>query len=185
MHELGIVFYIIRRVEDVAREHGVRGVSAVTIQLGEVSGVIPNYLQDAWRWAADKHELTQGAELIVEELPAITLCEACGARYGTVEHGRICPACGSERTVLVSGQEVLIKEIAVPDEKPEMEHEPAEAATRAETGASTPPAPSRGPARPREDDPYVRAENEDDDGYDPYSDRRPEPEPLFERDPWR
>lgn len=33
-------------------------------------------------------------------------------------------------------------------------------------------------------DPYVRAENEDDDGYDPYSDRRPEPEPLFERDPW-
>ena len=34
------------------------------------------------------------------------------------------------------------------------------------------------------DDPYIRAENEDDDGYDPYSDRRPEPEPLFERDPW-
>ena len=33
-------------------------------------------------------------------------------------------------------------------------------------------------------DPFVRAENEDDDGYDPYSDRRPEPEPLFERDPW-
>ena len=34
------------------------------------------------------------------------------------------------------------------------------------------------------DDPFIRAENEDDDGYDPYSDRRPEPEPLFERDPW-
>lgn len=33
-------------------------------------------------------------------------------------------------------------------------------------------------------DPCVRAENEDDDGYDPYSDRRPDPEPLFERDPW-
>lgn len=31
---------------------------------------------------------------------------------------------------------------------------------------------------------FVRAENEDDDGYDPWSDRRPEPEPLFERDPW-
>ena len=33
-------------------------------------------------------------------------------------------------------------------------------------------------------DPFIRAENEDDDGYDPYSDRRPEREPLFERDPW-
>lgn len=31
---------------------------------------------------------------------------------------------------------------------------------------------------------FIRAENEDDDGYDPYSDRRPVSEPLFERDPW-
>lgn len=34
------------------------------------------------------------------------------------------------------------------------------------------------------DQPFIRAENEDDDGYDPYSDRQPHPEPLFERDPW-
>lgn len=34
------------------------------------------------------------------------------------------------------------------------------------------------------DDPCIRAENEDDDGYDPYSDRRSVQEPLFERDPW-
>ena len=30
---------------------------------------------------------------------------------------------------------------------------------------------------------FLRAENEDYDGYDPYSDRR-ECTPLFERDPW-
>ena len=34
------------------------------------------------------------------------------------------------------------------------------------------------------DSEFVRAENEDDDGYDPYSDRRPASEPLFEKDPW-
>lgn len=33
-------------------------------------------------------------------------------------------------------------------------------------------------------DEFVRAENEDDDGYDPYSDRLPAQEPLFEQDPW-
>lgn len=33
-------------------------------------------------------------------------------------------------------------------------------------------------------DPFRRAENEDDDGYDPYSDRPPTPTPLFEADPW-
>ena len=32
---------------------------------------------------------------------------------------------------------------------------------------------------------YVRAQNEDDDGYDPYSDRPADRDPLFEEDPWR
>ncbi len=31
---------------------------------------------------------------------------------------------------------------------------------------------------------YGAVGSEDDDGYDPYSDRRPVSEPLFERDPW-
>ena len=43
------------------------------------------------------------------------------------------------------------------------------------------PKPSKG-AKAR--DPFIRPANEDDDGYDPWSDRRPEPEPLWEEDPW-
>lgn len=50
--------------------------------------------------------------------------------------------------------------------------------------ASAAPRPAPKPA-PKPCDPCIRAENEDDDGYDPYSDRRPEREPLFEADPWR
>lgn len=46
-------------------------------------------------------------------------------------------------------------------------------------------APAREEGDEKPTDPYIRAENEDDDGYDPYSDRRPEREPLFEADPWR
>ena len=34
------------------------------------------------------------------------------------------------------------------------------------------------------DSEFIRAANEDDDGYDPYSDRPPAREQLFERDPW-
>lgn len=33
-------------------------------------------------------------------------------------------------------------------------------------------------------DPFLRAAIEDDDGYDPYSDRPAAPEPLFQEDPW-
>ena len=40
------------------------------------------------------------------------------------------------------------------------------------------------PEKPKVDREFARPENEDDDGYAPWSDRRPNPEPLFERDPW-
>ena len=48
-------------------------------------------------------------------------------------------------------------------------------------GTSRPSATSRGRTAPA--DPFLRAPNEDDDGYDPYSDR-PADNPLFEEDPW-
>ena len=111
MHELGIVFHIIRTVEGACRDAGVRRVSAVTLQLGEVSGVVPRYLTDAWAWAAAKNQLVAGAELKVEEIPALTFCEGCGQTYGTVEHGKTCPRCGSDQTYLLQGQEVMVKEV--------------------------------------------------------------------------
>ncbi|MCI2240810.1 hypothetical protein [Adlercreutzia faecimuris] len=40
-----------------------------------------------------------------------------------------------------------------------------------------------GAAGAKAPDPFRRPANEDDDGYDPYSDR-PADNPLFERDPW-
>ena len=48
----------------------------------------------------------------------------------------------------------------------------------------------KGPSKASADDAwsrsaFLRAENEDDDGYDPYSDRPADPSPLFEPDPWR
>lgn len=119
MHELGIVFHIIRSVESVAEQNGLRSVSSVTLELGEVSGIIPSYLTDCWNWACSKNDLMRGAELAIEEIPAVTFCEACGETYGTVEHGRTCPHCGSERTYLLQGNETTIKEIATPDEGPD------------------------------------------------------------------
>ena len=54
MHELGVVFHVIKSVNRIAEENGVSRVSAVTIELGEVSSVIPDYLLDCWKWAVSK-----------------------------------------------------------------------------------------------------------------------------------
>ncbi len=44
MHELGIVFHTIRTIEEVAAEQGLTRVGSVTLELGEVSGAIPQEL---------------------------------------------------------------------------------------------------------------------------------------------
>lgn len=111
MHELGIVYHIINRLEELGKEQNLTKISSVTLELGEVSGVLDDYLIDGWNWAVKKHELMQGATMKIEHLKAVTICNSCGKTYGTVEHGRICPYCKSEDTVLVSGNEMSIKEI--------------------------------------------------------------------------
>lgn len=111
MHELGIVFHIIKSVEAVAQENDLSEIASVTMEVGEVSTVIPSFLTDCWKWAAAKTELLKDAALLVETIPALTYCGDCRKTYGTVEHGKICPHCGSPGTYLVQGQEVNIKEI--------------------------------------------------------------------------
>ena len=112
MHELGVVFRVIDDLTELGKENDVTKIHSVTLQLGEVSGVIPSLLTDAWKWAADRTELMKGAELIIETLPAVTFCEDCKTEYETVKHGKTCPNCGSGNTYLVRGNEFMIKEIS-------------------------------------------------------------------------
>ncbi|MCI8372901.1 MAG: hydrogenase maturation nickel metallochaperone HypA [Lachnospiraceae bacterium] len=113
MHELGVTFHIMDHLERVAEENQAVKICKVTLELGEVSTVIESYLQNCWKWAAAKRPLFEEAELVVETLPAITFCEECDQTYATVEHGKICPYCGSGSTYLLQGNEFNIKEIEV------------------------------------------------------------------------
>ncbi len=113
MHELGIVFYIIRDVKKAAEENGVQHVNAVVMNIGEVSTIIPEYLTDCWRWAADKEDLLRGCELKILRIPAVSWCEDCSREFETVAHGKTCPYCGGGHTWLLRGNEVEIKELEV------------------------------------------------------------------------
>ena len=111
MHELGIVFYIIRDVKEVAEQHGVEHVSAVVMDIGEVTTIVPEYLRDCWRWAAAQQEPRQGRDPRLHTIPAVTYCDSCHREYGTLEPGKTCPHCGRDTTSLLRGNEVEIKEI--------------------------------------------------------------------------
>ncbi len=111
MHELGIVAHVIKRVEEVGKENSLKKIAKVTLEIGEVSGVVHHYLTDCWKWSVKKSELLKDSELNIETLKAVTYCEDCGGNYSTVEFAKVCPYCKSEKTYLLTGNEMNIKEI--------------------------------------------------------------------------
>ena len=111
MHELGTVFYVIEQVEKVCKENDLTVVGSVTLEIGEVSGIIPEYIVDCWEWAKKKNAYVKDAEIKIETLVAVTYCEDCQKTYPTLQYKKICPYCGSEHTYLLTGNEYNIKEI--------------------------------------------------------------------------
>ena len=46
MHELGTIYYVIDTVEKLMVENDLKKVGSITLEVGEVSGIIPEYLAD-------------------------------------------------------------------------------------------------------------------------------------------
>jgi hydrogenase nickel incorporation protein HypA/HybF len=115
MHELGLVNYAVKEVDKFAKERGVTNIKTVTLEFGEVSGIIPAYLYDYWDWYTKKHHKLEGTKLKVEEIPAVTWCDDCKTTYNTITYGKTCPRCGSDKTWLLRGSEMRIKQIEVED----------------------------------------------------------------------
>lgn len=111
MHELGTIHYVIETVEKLAVENQLTKIGSVTLEVGEVSGIIPRFLSDYWEYAKKKTTYLQDAELKIETIHAVTYCQDCGKTYPTLEFAKICPYCKSENTFLVTGNEYIIKEV--------------------------------------------------------------------------
>ena len=113
MHELGIAFHIISEVDKIAEENNVKEVKSVTLEIGEVSTVVPKYLEDVWYWACEnKSTHLKNCKLNIIVTKAISYCNSCQKTYSTLE-GKKCPNCGSEDTFLVEGNQTKIKSIEV------------------------------------------------------------------------
>ncbi len=119
MHELGIITHVARVLDDLAVENHLKKIGEVTLEIGEVSGIVTDYFEDCWRYFSNKHPLLKDSALKLEIIPAVTFCEDCRREYETVKYGRTCPYCGSGNTYLVVGNECRIKEIEAEEETPE------------------------------------------------------------------
>ena len=115
MHEIGILRQLVRTVEAFAAENGVSDIRAVVVDCGELSLVIPEYLEELYPVAA-KGSLLQDAKLTIRMVPGLAECDDCDEIFNVIEHKGYCPNCGSFEKTVLSGREFSVREIVVPDE---------------------------------------------------------------------
>ncbi len=111
MHEMGIVIHLAKTLEQTAAEENLSKISSVTLEVGEVSGIVTDYFEDCWNYFRKRHPVLSEASLRIEQIPAVTWCDGCKKTYETVKYGRTCPYCGSGETWLLKGNECIIREI--------------------------------------------------------------------------
>lgn len=111
MHEMGIVIHLAKTLNEMAEENHITKFGSVTLQVGEVSGIVNDLFLDFWSYYRDKQPLLVECEMKIEPIEAITHCDECGQNYPTVKYGRTCPYCNSEKTWLITGNETIIKEV--------------------------------------------------------------------------
>ena len=115
MHEIGIVRQIVRTVTDFAQANGIGEIAEVVVDCGELSLVVPKYLQDIYP-VVTEGTILEGTKLLVNEIPGMAECDQCDEIFNVVEHKGFCPVCGSFEKTVLSGQDFGIREIHVPEE---------------------------------------------------------------------
>jgi hydrogenase nickel incorporation protein HypA/HybF len=110
MHELGIMFNVVRSVEGFARQNGVTNIAALVLQVGELSPVVPQYIEACYPAAVDG-TLLQDTELRIEIIPGNARCQTCGTVVNLLRNKEGCPECGGLEWEILSGKEFMIKEI--------------------------------------------------------------------------
>lgn len=111
MHELGIVYEVVRVVDDVVKENDIKKVEKIILEVGQLSMAIPRFLEECYPAAVDGTDY-EDTELEIEILTAMAQCTHCGNVYAVVDENKVCPKCGTEgQYQIMSGQEFNIKEI--------------------------------------------------------------------------
>ena len=117
MHEIGIVRQLVRTVTDFASQNGVTDIREVVVDCGELSLVIPEYVEELYPPVA-KGSILEHAKLTIRIVPGMAECDACDEIFNVIECKGYCPSCGSFEKTVLSGRDFTIREIIVPEEGP-------------------------------------------------------------------
>ncbi|MBQ3426249.1 MAG: hydrogenase maturation nickel metallochaperone HypA [Clostridia bacterium] len=114
MHELSITQSILNIALETAEHEGAKKVNKIKITLGEMTGCVPQYIQEYFDIVSE-NTIAHGAALVFKRIPAIAKCLDCGGETHLIRFRFRCDHCGSQKLTIVSGKEFLVESIDIDD----------------------------------------------------------------------
>ena len=107
MHELALTEHILQTAVPEAQKHGAAKILEIRLKIGELSGVLPGYLQRCFE-VVREDTIASEARLVIETVPVSIRCRACGYE-GSVDRKNICcPDCGGTDFTITAGREFCV-----------------------------------------------------------------------------
>lgn len=111
MHEMSITQGII----EICQKHaGSRKVTALDIEIGALSGVVPDSIEFCFE-ACSQNTVLEGAKLNIISISGRGLCSSCGSSVPMQTLYDCCIKCGSFSITIEEGEEMRVREIEVED----------------------------------------------------------------------
>ena len=104
MHELSIADAVLQIALAHAQD---RKIETIEIKVGHLRQVVPDALAFAFTLVSEGTN-AEGAELLMEEVPAAGVCRVCGTHTEFDGFPLACAGCGSLDVELVRGEELLV-----------------------------------------------------------------------------
>lgn len=110
MHELGVLIEVIESIERFSKENALTKIDKLVLQIGELSSMIPRYIEACYP-AAVEGTMLEKTKLSIEILPGNGICKKCNKVFNLIENNNKCPKCYSREWEILCGKEFIIKEI--------------------------------------------------------------------------
>ncbi len=112
MHELSLCRSLLTLLQQQAEEQGFSRVHCIWLEVGPLAAVVPAAMELAFS-ACSQGTLAEGAELHLLQPEAQGRCRNCGAVSTMSSRIDLCPECGAEHMLLISGDSLMVKELEV------------------------------------------------------------------------
>jgi hydrogenase nickel incorporation protein HypA/HybF len=110
MHELSLIAGLFEILEEKAGQHGAAKIVSVKLQVGRLSGAVPELLVTAFDMYK-KGTLAEEAVLEAVSLPLKVHCRSCGAEFEVEDYVFHCSTCGAPDLNILQGTELYLEKI--------------------------------------------------------------------------